>query len=142
MYANSAMKISNITDGTSSTFIVGESIAPTKYALGNHTDDPNGYGYDTCHGGPNEWWFGGGGHIDDRTTVDYARELRSTKNRINFSFLGCLNTNQDTEGAFGSQHPGGTQFAYCDAHVDFLSETIDINIYRNLSTRAGADNTH
>ena len=145
MYANSATKISNITDGTSSTLIVGESIAPTKYALGNQPpdpNDPNGTGYNSCRGGPNEWWFGGGGHIDDKTSVDYARELRSTKNRINFSFPGCLNANQDTEGAFGGQHPGGTQFAYCDAHVEFLSETIDLNIYRNLSTCAGGDNTH
>ena len=37
---------------------------------------------------------------------------------------------------FGSQHPGGAQFVFCDGHVTFLTDTIDMGIYRALSTRA------
>ena len=37
---------------------------------------------------------------------------------------------------FRSRHPGGAQFAFGDGHVGFLSETIDTEIYRGLSTRA------
>jgi prepilin-type N-terminal cleavage/methylation domain-containing protein/prepilin-type processing-associated H-X9-DG protein len=139
MYANSSMKISKITDGTSKTFCVGESIAPTKYAMGDHEDGPTGHGYNSCLGGPNEWWFGGGGHMDDKTTVDYARELRSTKNVLNFFFTNCLADNQDSDGSFSSQHIGGVQFVYADGHVEFVNENINAAIYRNLSTRAGGD---
>jgi len=39
--------------------------------------------------------------------------------------------------SFRSQHPGGLQFAMGDGSVQFVSDTIDINVYRALSTRGG-----
>jgi prepilin-type processing-associated H-X9-DG protein len=38
---------------------------------------------------------------------------------------------------FFSEHPGGTQFVFCDGHTTFLPEVIDINVYQSLSTRDG-----
>lgn len=37
-------------------------------------------------------------------------------------------------GPFGSTHPGGGNFVYGDAHVEFVDESIEMSVYRNLST--------
>jgi prepilin-type processing-associated H-X9-DG protein len=37
---------------------------------------------------------------------------------------------------FGSYHPGGCNFAFADGSVQFVSEMIDINLYRRLGSRA------
>jgi prepilin-type N-terminal cleavage/methylation domain-containing protein/prepilin-type processing-associated H-X9-DG protein len=41
-------------------------------------------------------------------------------------------------GAFASHHPGGAQFVYADGHIEFVTENIDLDTYQNLSTIAGA----
>src|SRR5690606_2114558 len=40
---------------------------------------------------------------------------------------------------WGSFHTGGAQFVLGDGHVRFISENIDINTFRALSTRAGGE---
>ncbi|MGD0656167.1 MAG: DUF1559 domain-containing protein [Thermoguttaceae bacterium] len=42
-------------------------------------------------------------------------------------------------GSFGSRHAGGANFAYGDAHVVFINDTIDMALYQALSTRAGKE---
>jgi prepilin-type processing-associated H-X9-DG protein/prepilin-type N-terminal cleavage/methylation domain-containing protein len=37
---------------------------------------------------------------------------------------------------FGSYHPGGCNFAFADGSVQFVSQMIDINLYRRLGSRA------
>ena len=39
---------------------------------------------------------------------------------------------------FGSFHPGGCQFGMADGSVHFLSETIDLDVYRQLANRDDA----
>ena len=41
--------------------------------------------------------------------------------------------------SFRSRHPGGVHFALADGSVRFLAETIDADLYRSLSTRAGGE---
>ena len=36
--------------------------------------------------------------------------------------------------SFFSNHPGGGQFALCDGSVVFVSDDIDLNLYRGLAT--------
>jgi len=38
-------------------------------------------------------------------------------------------------GAFGSFHSGGTNFVFADGSVHFLKDTVNLNVYRALSTR-------
>jgi prepilin-type N-terminal cleavage/methylation domain-containing protein/prepilin-type processing-associated H-X9-DG protein len=40
---------------------------------------------------------------------------------------------------FRSLHRGGANFALADGHVEFYSETMDLNLYQNLSTKAGGE---
>jgi prepilin-type N-terminal cleavage/methylation domain-containing protein/prepilin-type processing-associated H-X9-DG protein len=42
-------------------------------------------------------------------------------------------------GAFGSRHPGGVNFAFGDGHTEFITENIDLTTYRALSTREGGE---
>jgi prepilin-type processing-associated H-X9-DG protein len=38
-------------------------------------------------------------------------------------------------GGFSSPHPGGSQFAFGDGHVEFLTESIDKKTYQQLGSR-------
>jgi prepilin-type processing-associated H-X9-DG protein len=35
---------------------------------------------------------------------------------------------------FASRHPGGANFGFCDGRVTFISDTIDISVYRRLAS--------
>ena len=41
--------------------------------------------------------------------------------------------------AYGSNHPSGANFAYCDGSVHFLSENMSFNLLRNLATINGEE---
>ena len=43
------------------------------------------------------------------------------------------------QNSFRSRHPGGASFACADGHVTFFSASIDRDIYRAISTRAGGE---
>jgi prepilin-type processing-associated H-X9-DG protein len=129
---NEWIRIADISDGTSHTLTVGESIHPALYGFGP------GYG-DPMVGGPVAWYYGAdnlpaGGLITDRRC--YGRALRPTKYPINSDLRPMANIGVN-ERPFGSFHPGGAQFVFADGHVDFIGETIDMYIYRALSTFAG-----
>ena len=40
---------------------------------------------------------------------------------------------------FRSNHPGGLHFARIDGSVDWVSDEIELSVYRALATIAGAD---
>lgn len=40
---------------------------------------------------------------------------------------------------FRSYHRGGAHFAFADGHASFLSQTINMSVYRGMSTRAGGE---
>lgn len=40
---------------------------------------------------------------------------------------------------FGSDHPGGAQFAYVDGSVHFFADSISLDLYKSLATRDGGE---
>ncbi len=110
MYKESLAR-SEITDGTSNTFVAGE-------VVDAHTEESY-----------NRWSLGSR-HLDC---------LRTTENPVNTPPGTGITTSPygiALNGAFGSEHPGGAQFLFADGHVSFISENIDIITYRALSTRS------
>jgi prepilin-type N-terminal cleavage/methylation domain-containing protein/prepilin-type processing-associated H-X9-DG protein len=117
MYARQ-FKISQIPDGLSKTFFVGE-------VTEGHR------GESSCI-----WSNGSRGNL-----------LRTTLNPLNIPIdfdagTGNMmnNTPHRMNSAFRSNHPGGANFAFGDGHVAFVTDEVDLNTYRWLSTRAPIDN--
>jgi prepilin-type processing-associated H-X9-DG protein len=70
----------------------------------------------------------------------HKSSLRSTENAMNTPistgpFLYTEAPDPPLNGAMGSRHPNGAQFAFLDGRVVFLSENISLTIYQALSTR-------
>jgi prepilin-type N-terminal cleavage/methylation domain-containing protein/prepilin-type processing-associated H-X9-DG protein len=38
-----------------------------------------------------------------------------------------------------SQHPGGVNVSFCDGHTTFVPDSVDLSVWRRLSTRAGEE---
>jgi prepilin-type N-terminal cleavage/methylation domain-containing protein/prepilin-type processing-associated H-X9-DG protein len=112
-------RLADITDGTSSQFIIGETKSSDGYVKGvaNATV-------------PNMW-----------TTGSRFLTLRTTNNPLNtHPTSGNLdNTAQPTNAAFGSLHPGGAQFAFVDGHVSLITNQINFVTYQRLSMRADGE---
>jgi prepilin-type N-terminal cleavage/methylation domain-containing protein/prepilin-type processing-associated H-X9-DG protein len=105
--------VKKITDGSSKTFSVGETIE-------GHTVDSS-----------NIWTF----------AERYLNSHRETEVALNtppgVEALQCGTNPANNNGAFASNHPSGAMFLFGDAHVEFISDDIDLDTYQNLSTIAG-----
>ena len=65
--------------------------------------------------------------------------LRSTENPVNTPPGQGVTTapyGEEYNGAFGSRHPGGANFGFGDGSVHFISETINLDVYKLLGQRA------
>ena len=118
LFLNSARGIKNITDGTSKTFLVGETI----------------YQYNT----PSEKFYGWGQGARTRSDIPgncFLQNVAATKSQMNSKPA------QDAAGThphviwqttFSSSHPGGAQFLTADGGVSFVSENVNLTIYRQM----------
>jgi prepilin-type N-terminal cleavage/methylation domain-containing protein/prepilin-type processing-associated H-X9-DG protein len=124
MYKGSAVRISDVTDGTTNTFLVGE----TRYLAlkGGCNDACAG----TFWGTWGSTYYPGGGQMP--TTAAAARDpINSSAIDPNVNFTFEVQTRM-----FGSRHPGGCHFALCDGSVRFVREAVDAAVYQAAGTRA------
>ena len=134
-------KMKDVTDGTSQTIAVGESLkgdldANTLvdnyiFSSSANSDDING-----CQSFPPNTadrataWIGGQPHLNMFSTARSPNDARvDCKGPSN----GCTNF------AARSGHPGGASLAFADGSVHFLADGIDETTMRALGTRAAED---
>ena len=107
------IELREITDGTSITFMLGETIEGDLRAS------------------VNMWSNGGRGQT-----------MRATATPLNFpSGLDAGNglLSPGINAGYASRHPGGALFSFADGHVVFVQESIDHLTYKQLATRANGD---
>jgi prepilin-type N-terminal cleavage/methylation domain-containing protein len=63
--------------------------------------------------------------------------LRNTANPLNTRPGAGQHLIERQNGAFSSWHPGGALFCYTDGHVGFVSEDVELAVYRGASTING-----
>lgn len=107
VFQHSELKVSAVTDGTSSTYMVGEKhLNPDLYDTGEPNDDDDsafvGFDNDTCH-----------------LTTLYPRQ-----DTPGLQWM-----------SFGSVHPGGFHMAMCDGSVQVVNYDIDPAIHKSLGNR-------
>lgn len=134
IYVNSKIKSRHVTDGTSNVYLVAE----TKYQPieeGTKVFNAQFPGYS----GEFYSWAGGlragnasGDCCTSTTTITHAVDgINSSAYDPRLTF-----TPDPVTRMCGSNHAGGCQVAMVDGSVHFLSEDMDINVYRDLAARA------
>jgi hypothetical protein len=63
----------------------------------------------------------------------------ATKNILDGINVRPYSNNDFNDVSFGSEHPGGCQFVACDGNVRFVSENIDLVVYKSTASRDGKE---
>lgn len=135
--------LKHISDGTSSTLLLGESYTDHLFEKACNSTDPNA---PTARENTDHWAIGspdidgydhvqaprGPGQEFTEFVGSTAAALNARKHQAEFT--GC-----EIESSFGSYHLGGAFFALCDGSVRYISDTIDRTLYRGLASRNGRE---
>ncbi|MEZ6057986.1 MAG: DUF1559 domain-containing protein [Planctomycetaceae bacterium] len=114
--AVSSTRWGDITDGASNTILVGENqFQEGVFGLESYTSS----------------WIG---------IISFPDEYGPNSiPHLGISELTRINKGSGFAGAFGSQHPGGAQFAFGDGSVTFLSENMSMETYIAMGTHNGGE---
>lgn len=127
-YGNSHVRIRDVTDGLSSTFLVGERshvLVPGGAAwAGVHFDESNGGGGDPASGTPNQ-----------RRITGEGRHVLGTTS------FGGPNWRIAADQGFSSPHTTGCHMMMADGSVHFISDNLNRTLWRNLGNRADGNTT-
>ena len=127
-FGASRIRLPDVLDGSTKTILVGESFTDPLFIK-------DGQNMDCWQLGAPEtgtWIPGGTGG------TEFSEGIGSTgpkiNSRLNLSVPGAV-----MEVSFGSYHPGGAMFCMGDSSARFIVDTIDIEVYRALGSRAGRE---
>jgi prepilin-type N-terminal cleavage/methylation domain-containing protein/prepilin-type processing-associated H-X9-DG protein len=118
--------VNAIVDGTSNTFLIGEKYVRPDYRWGKNEDR-------SIYNGQFARVFrrGAGTPTADATILPYALVTDLTENAA-----AATGTAQAPFQRFGSWHPGGCQFVFCDGSVRAVSNSVDNTTLGRLAERA------
>ena len=108
------VKFADITDGNANTFLIGEM---------SWLDNVGGTRYRS--------WVRG---------CDTAPVCSGCKNVVNA--INTLSIATFSDMAFGSRHPGGANFAMSDGAVRFVSQNVNLGVYRAAASRDGGESSN
>ncbi|HEY7429023.1 MAG TPA: DUF1559 domain-containing protein [Gemmataceae bacterium] len=144
IFLNSHTRLTDIGDGTTNTFMLGETW---------YMEVPNGSS-DTVSATWAGTLYGSGGSAGNGGCCTAPVTMAAANDPINNAFNVLVTTGSPpvtvpfnpgvpggadsatTMRGFGSRHPGGCNFAMADGSIHFVSQTIDVNLYRQMATRA------
>jgi prepilin-type N-terminal cleavage/methylation domain-containing protein/prepilin-type processing-associated H-X9-DG protein len=120
-YENVLIRLAQITDGTSKTYLVGECYRnPDTYLTGNSPND--------------DWPAYNGSQDDKERSVGYDARLYRVGHPPTQDTPGAMPTS--LRFAFGSAHSGGFYMAFCDGSVQFENYDIDLETHRQNGHRS------
>ncbi|ODA33690.1 DUF1559 domain-containing protein [Planctopirus hydrillae] len=117
---NVGTKMRDITDGTSNTIMVGERASKIK----TNVNDTYTHWVGVSEGNTDNSGFKGAFELAG--TTGYAM---NTPEAASWMFRGW----------FSSLHTGGAHFLMADGSIRFVSENVDLTLYKNLSTFSGGE---
>jgi hypothetical protein len=125
-----SVQFGEIPDGLSNTIMIGESLTDPEFVKDDQGMD---------------FWVIGSPQIDPCNCAggtggtEFTEASGSTIVRINAQLRDPAISGQLMEMSFGSYHRGGATFALGDGSVRFIADGIDMNVYRPLGSRDGAE---
>lgn len=134
LFPLSAVRLRDITDGTSSTLAAGELAF-----------DAGGWARGSLNTGVGTG-SGGGGGAGGSAVPGFGRSVMRwyiatatcAKPGINPPVTTCSNSTERMF-QFSSAHPGGCQFVLADGSVRFINDNINVTLLRGLITRGGSE---
>jgi prepilin-type N-terminal cleavage/methylation domain-containing protein len=128
-FVRSMIKVSDITDGLSNTYLVGEKyLNSQEYASGNTKGDDSsifqGDDYDNAR-------YVGHGHFIEKDGQQFIEDVPvlPAKDMRTYSDDFC----------FGSAHPSTWQVSFCDSSVHSVTYDIDPDLHRRLGNRSDGE---
>lgn len=135
LFANSKIGFESISDGSSNQILIGEQSGPIELADGTKVDIRSGGKYGAFMGAnrpgspnsTNHWnWSGTWPRAFNVTTIRYE---------MNATFAPGMDIDIGPNNPLSSAHPAGGVILRADGSADFMPETIDLEVVRQLSVR-------
>ena len=130
MFGTSEITFADITDGTSHTIFIGESQTDPEFVKDNNSMD-----FWTLASVQADNFRGDGGTAG----TEFSELVGGAYVAMNINKRDPTTPGRLIEMAFGSYHPGGATFGFCDGSVHYISESIDLNTYQGLGSRNGGE---